>query len=57
MARIRRWKEKLALACFTLLCWIPRAWGGKWCQGGRAKKIVNRLITWDVIRRQLETSG
>ncbi len=25
MARIRRWKEKLALACFTLLFSIPRA--------------------------------
>ncbi len=46
MARIRRWKEKVALACFTLLFSVPRALalGGSNTASHR-QVLYSRLVT------------
>lgn len=46
MAKILRWKEKLALACFTLLFSIPRAWAmaGRGTRGGNSS-VYLLLVT------------
>lgn len=46
MARIRRWKEKLALACFALLFAIPRALAaGTRRTFDRSNILYSRLVT------------